>query len=81
MYDVKSFDPTSVSDKIILLEGVKNDILPLQWAMKKIFRYILIAILFGFIFYNWNNKRDLSFEQAGTDFTQSYCRLPLFRTR
>ncbi|MEP2239779.1 MAG: hypothetical protein ABJI22_15530 [Maribacter sp.] len=40
--------------------------------LKKIFQYLLIALLFGFIFYNWNTKRDLSFEQAGTDFTQSF---------
>lgn len=39
---------------------------------KKILNYILIALLFGYIFYTWNKKRDLSFEQAGTDFTQAY---------
>jgi len=35
VYDVKSFHPTSASDKILLLEGVKNDNLPLEWATKK----------------------------------------------
>lgn len=35
VYDVKTFHPISASDKIILLEGVQNDSLPLEWAMKK----------------------------------------------
>ncbi|WP_218841468.1 hypothetical protein [Winogradskyella costae] len=39
---------------------------------KKILNYIIIVLLFSYIFYNWNKERDLSFEQAGTDFTQAY---------
>lgn len=35
MYDVKSSHPNSANDKILLLEGVKNDNLPLEWATKK----------------------------------------------